>query len=156
MSGKHVLCYVNGSWAWFTSKPLSEQWGDDWNDAPYEHNAGRPYEPCWHNEPEHVAKRGGLCKCQSCVRDWNIDGTPRWSIIRVAWEGPFVTPDDGCPNSRFSVEAINAGAIAWLRTEDRSPHIAIPAGTTVGDFVRLVLQAGGKIYKEFLPDGDKP
>lgn len=27
----------------YFTKDLSEQWGDDWNDAPYEHNAGLPY-----------------------------------------------------------------------------------------------------------------
>ena len=38
--------YVEGKkekWAFFT--PMFErQWGDDWNDAPYEHNAGYPYD----------------------------------------------------------------------------------------------------------------
>lgn len=33
------LCYVDDGFAYFTTKPLTEQWGDDWNDAPYEHNA---------------------------------------------------------------------------------------------------------------------
>lgn len=37
------LCYVAGNVAYFTKLPLSEQWGDDWNDAPYEYNAGPPY-----------------------------------------------------------------------------------------------------------------
>ena len=37
-----VLCYVDAPWAYFTTRRLSEQWGDDWDDAPYEHNAGTP------------------------------------------------------------------------------------------------------------------
>ncbi len=40
------LCYVEGNWAYFTDRPLTGegcQWGDDWNDAPYEHNAEPPY-----------------------------------------------------------------------------------------------------------------
>ena len=37
------LCYVERNFAYFTSIPLELQWGDDWNDAPYEHNAGEPY-----------------------------------------------------------------------------------------------------------------
>lgn len=55
------LCYVEDGSAYFTDKPLSEVWGDDWDDIPYEHNAGTPYgdtlelkfshsnlyEPCW-------------------------------------------------------------------------------------------------------------
>jgi len=41
---EHRLCYVKDDWAYFTSIPLSEQWGDDWGDTPYQCNAGRPYE----------------------------------------------------------------------------------------------------------------
>lgn len=55
------LCYVDDSSAYFTDEPLDEVWGDDWDDVPYEHNAGTPYgdtlelmfshlnlyEPCW-------------------------------------------------------------------------------------------------------------
>lgn len=40
------LCYIEGDWAYFTNKPLNgegRQWGDDWNDRPYECNAGTPY-----------------------------------------------------------------------------------------------------------------
>jgi hypothetical protein len=38
------LCYVDEPWAYFTPRLLSEQSGDDWNDAPYEHNAEPPHE----------------------------------------------------------------------------------------------------------------
>jgi len=38
------LCYVTDSFAFFTPLTLEEQWGDDWNDKPYQHNAGEPYE----------------------------------------------------------------------------------------------------------------
>jgi len=37
------LCYVEEPWAFFTPRPIAEQRGDDWDDAPYQHNAGRPY-----------------------------------------------------------------------------------------------------------------
>ena len=36
-------------YAFFTEVPLSDQWGDDWDDAPYEHNAEEPYD---HNAEE--------------------------------------------------------------------------------------------------------
>lgn len=36
------LCYIKGDKAYFTSC-FEKQWGDDWNDTPYEHNAGAPY-----------------------------------------------------------------------------------------------------------------
>lgn len=38
------LCFVYKNIAYFTSKELDEVWGDDWDDAPYEHNAGEPYD----------------------------------------------------------------------------------------------------------------
>lgn len=39
----YVLCFVKGNRAYFTRKDLDEQWGDDWDDRPYEYNAGEPY-----------------------------------------------------------------------------------------------------------------
>lgn len=142
-----VLCYIEGSWAFFTTQKLENQWADDWNDSPYEHNAGRPYSPCWHRSSPDAP----LCQCESCKRDWDGD-KPRWEIIRVAWEGPFVAPNDGCLNSSFSVEQINRGDIAWLRPEpyaDKSSKIKpIPAGTTLEEFKKLVRDAGGKVYVE--------
>jgi hypothetical protein len=37
------LCYRDQAFWWFTDTPVSEVWGDDWDDAPYEHNASEPY-----------------------------------------------------------------------------------------------------------------
>ena len=37
-----VLCYVTGQWAYFTTKALEDQWGDDWDDAPWNCNAEAP------------------------------------------------------------------------------------------------------------------
>ena len=123
-----VLCYVDEPWAFFTTQELSKQWGDDWDHSPYEHNAEEPYGPCWHNEPtrrnDPNAKRGWkpgtetpldvgeLCRCKSCIRDWNKDGTPKWEIVKVAYDGPFITPGGRCTNSNWSVQQINAGGIA--------------------------------------------
>lgn len=115
------LCYVAGDWAYFTTQDVTEQWGDDWNDAPYEHNAGEPYGP------------------------WR-DGEA-WEITRVAFDGPFERPCDGHFNSPYTVEQINAGAVAWLRTDRwHDVTVAIPAGTTLDDFVLLVGSAGGRVY----------
>jgi len=156
------LCYVERQWAYFTTRPIAEQWGDDWDDAPYEHNAGEPYEPCWHNEPKHrndpKAKRGWkpgteaplavgeLCRCRVCERDWNDDGTPAYEITKVAWDGPFETPGGSCGCSRFSVKDINSGAIAWLRSEGVNPPVNIHAGDTLEEFKAKVRQAGGTVY----------
>lgn len=57
-----ILCMIDDCFAYFTTQPLSKQWGDDWDDAPYDCNAGLPYEG---------------------------DG---WKIVTVAWDGPFMLP----------------------------------------------------------------
>jgi len=43
----YKLCYIKNNYAYFTTQDLEKQWGDDWNDAPYEYNAGDPYEGEW-------------------------------------------------------------------------------------------------------------
>lgn len=163
MLNEHAVpCYVEGNRAWFTTQSLDKQWGDDWNDAPYEHNAGRPYEPCWHNEPSHrsnpgvsrgwrpgtqeLLSVGELCRCESCVRDWNIDGTPKWEVFSVYWNGPWNTPAEIAysANSCWSVQKINTGAIAWLiadRAGEHSPPSLMP-GVSCATFRKIVLQFG--------------
>lgn len=37
------LCYCANNIMYFTSD-MASQWGDDWDDRPYEHNADPPYE----------------------------------------------------------------------------------------------------------------
>jgi len=119
-----VLCYVDGPWAYFTTQKLKDQWGDDWNDAPYEHNAGTPYE--WYH---------------------GDDSKEPWKIIKVAFEGDFHEPCSGCTNSSFSVEDINSGAIPWLRSAPwADKKVSIPAGTTLKDFCDSVKSAGGAVY----------
>ena len=124
-----VLCYVEEPWAYFTTKKLSEQWGDDWNDIPYEHNAGEPY-----TYTDHDRKKG----CDP------------WEIVKVAWEGDFETPCAHQLNSQWSVERINEGGVAWMQTSSwkSGESVIIRAGTTLSDFCRLVAEGGGKVYFE--------
>ena len=122
------LVYVEDSWAWFTTRPdWQEQWGDDWNDAPYEHNAGEPY--TW---KPYMAERG----------------VPHYEIVKVAWDGADLRlPRDGFLNSPWSVQQINAGAIAWLMPPDYSDAlVAIMAGTTLHDFIGEIHGQGGTVY----------
>ena len=90
------LCYVSGNIMYFTDN-FENQTGDDWDDAPYEHNAGEPYE--W-------------------VDEWSAESNKYRGHIRMI---AFMTdrwldyPCDGYGNSPFSVDDINAGAIAWIR-----------------------------------------
>jgi hypothetical protein len=139
-----VLCYVDGSFAFFTTQAIEQQWGDDWDDAPYEHNAGDPYGPVWHRELKH-RKGGELCACSTCERDWDGD-KPRWRILKVGWEGPFIAPDFEHVNSRYCVRDINRGAIAWLRPDYGSNVHPIAAGTPLSEFTERVLAAGGTVY----------
>lgn len=72
--GTFRLCYVEGDNAYFTTAPITgegRQWGDDWNDAPYEHNAGSPYE--W---------REGL------------RGQPKYELAHIKWEGFWDDPHE--------------------------------------------------------------
>lgn len=126
-----VLCYVEEPWAWFTTAPLAVQWGDDWNDRPYEHNAGTPYE--WR---DYMAKRG----------------IAPYALMVVAFDGPWETPRGFEINSRWSVQDINAGAVPWLTTDRYStaPIVTIKAGTGLMEFCRLVRDGGGHIYTEAL------
>lgn len=125
------LCYVERGFAWFTSCPLDSQWGDDWDDAPYEHNAGHPY-------PHHYEGTGKDRKPVDHV------------LYKVAWEGPWETPDAHATNSRWSIQMINRGAVAWLVPEAWLTHSddlrPIPAGTTLAKFHELVKLGGGEVY----------
>ena len=111
------LCYVSGCWAYFTTQPLEVQQGDDWDDAPYEHNAGEPYE-----------SDGG-------------------EILKVAFEGDFMLPCDNYCNSPYSVDQINHGDVPWLVagwfTKEKE---SLFAGATFGEFVEFVQKHDGQVY----------
>lgn len=121
------LCYVSGPWAYFTTAAIKDQWGDDWEDAPYEHNAGRPY--AWNEAVE------------------GKNGVPSYTIAKIAWEGPFEEPRDGHLNSPYSVRMINRGDIAWLRPESWTTGVCpIHAGTSLNEFIMAIRDAGGTVY----------
>jgi len=82
----------------FTDIPLSEQCGDDWDDTPYEHNAGEPYDDFWSN--------GKLVNHTIYVTDVIISAND--------WRQSIRFPSDYGYNSPFCVDDINSGAVAWL------------------------------------------
>lgn len=154
MNKDFKLCYIDGCWAYFTTQDLDKQWGDDWDDVPYEHNAGDPYTPCWHNEPEHInktigrgfIKAGELCRCESCKKDWNDDGTPKYEVIKLAFKanGTAQPCDVGSGSSPFSVKGINKGVCAWLWTDD----VVINAGCSIDEFKQKIKLMGGDVYEK--------
>jgi len=124
---EYRLCYISQPWAHFTTQDVAIQWGDDWNDAPYEHNAGDPYEPS-----SNDAKNG-----------------LHWSTKTVAYEGWFDDPAETYGNnSPFSVQLINRGDVPWLVYSLDPGTIEIYAGTTIQEFTRLIRSVGGKVFEE--------
>ena len=117
------LCYVDGPWAWFTTRdPFTKQWGDDWNDAPCQDNAGDPYE-------------------------WRPDrGVPEYRLLKVAYDGPLRTPTGR--GLSHSVQEINETGIPWLLTESTAPaEIAVRGGATFPVFEQAVRWSGGRVYR---------
>jgi hypothetical protein len=120
------LCYVDLPAVWFTTQDIKDQWGDDWDDAPYECNAGDPYYPGLYHYTDGTSK--------PVPRDWNEDGTPKWELKKVfiSAEG-FAYPAQppyGYFNPPHSVEDINNGSAPWLIIGDTS----LFAGTTYDAF----------------------
>lgn len=82
----YKFIYVDAGTLWFTDARPGDVWGDDWNDAPYEHNAGDPY--YW--RPER--------------------GVPPYRLVRVSadlslWRTPAERATD--LNCELSVEDMN-------------------------------------------------
>jgi hypothetical protein len=126
-----ILCYIDDCWAYFTTRSLDLQTGDDWDDAPYEHNAGDPYTYSTYNQER---------------------GDQPWEIIRVAiWtnlETPASLAYSG--NSRYSVDMINAKLTPWLRTDQyyKGTPVAIFAGIPLSEFVKAIEDFGGRVYMD--------
>lgn len=97
--------------------------GDDWNDKPYEINAGEPYDDYQDEDGKY----------------YDID------LVEVYFELPnyhSYLPCDGYLNSTYSVEDINKGAIAWIHTDDFN----IQAGETYKNFCKIISEHKGKIF----------
>ena len=117
------LCYIKGSFAYFTTQKLEDQYGDDWTRTSYDMNAGEPYTP---NE-----KDGEF-----------------WSITKVAFICPNAeTPVDICYNCSHSVRDINKHITPWLVADRWSGDSDILfAGVDVMVFKRFIEKHGGEVY----------
>ena len=96
-----------------------EYWsGDDWNDSPYEHNAGLPYE-----HGDDYTKEITLIRIPFCVKSNN-----------------YTLPSEyGYCNSPFCVDDINHHACAWIYDVNMinnsvCRHVAILAGVSPKEF----------------------
>ena len=135
-----TLCYVKLPWVYFTTQDIDKQWGDDWNDAPYEYNAGEPYLP--------GLKYYGDGRVEKVEEDWNKDGTPKWEIKKVAVYGDVSEPADSFSNHSYSVSGINNGACAWLTINKYdNDTVYLQAGTTYQEFLKVCRAKGVEVYE---------
>ena len=129
------LCYVGGSFAYFTTQDLKNQWGDDWDDAPYDCNAGGPYEPS--------------------EADLDQYGSPKWRILKFAFDGNFSAPANSACSSHYrelgrhlSVQDVNIEKAApWLEGHNKKgDKIEIHAGASIEEFREAIKAGGGVVY----------
>ena len=125
----YKLCYVDGNKAWFTNN-FEKQWGDDWNDKPYEHNAGEPYEYWLEEIPHEPPVYEKQYKRHEIKHKILFFETEDWNDQRP------------CDMGRYSVEDINKQAVAWVHTSEFN----ILAGTTYENFIDIIEKHNGKIY----------
>lgn len=130
----YKLCYIDENKAWFTNN-FEEQWGDDWDDAPYEHNAGEPYD----NWSELIEDNKDIWK-----RKWKHHQIKHKVLYFETNDWSTQLPCDSYLNSPFSVEDINKQEVAWVHTD----KFDIFAGITYENFIDIIEHNGGKIYLE--------
>lgn len=130
MDKKFYLCYIDSdsNKAWFTSD-WENQSGDDWNDSPYECNAGDPYEHNYNALEQGVENGRGIYPTIEHKKLF-FDFEDNWGIHQ-----PYML-------GSVSVNDINRGAVAWLWGD----NFTIPAKTEYNDFIKTVEENGGKIY----------
>ena len=111
--------------AYFTTIPLEKQWGDDWNDVPYEHNAGIPYDDIVYGRDENGKV---FVESREDFPIYKVYFTPKHDYVRM--------PEDYSygGNSPFCVDDINKGAVAWLFNGE----CGIQGGTTLPNFIKII------------------
>nr|DAY48154.1 MAG TPA: hypothetical protein [Caudoviricetes sp.] len=139
------LCYIDQNdeyseslMLYFTEKDPKEQWGDDWDDAPYEHNAGTPYTDDY-RQPEQGVENGRGIYPKIEIKKIYIEPSD--------WKTHFFTPRTGTINSPYSVEDINKGATPWLVVKvDKTIKAIFDARTTYEEFLEKVRKLPIDIY----------
>lgn len=119
----YKLIYVSKPWLYFTKKSMDEQTGDDWDDAPYEHNAGKPY---------------GVRETDEVIRV----AVPLLGVAlqspKEKWRGI---------QSAYSVREINDGEVPWLSTPEYvGRSTSIWAGESLKKVLRKIDEMGGNVY----------
>lgn len=120
----------------FTTGDVKAEWGDDWNDAPWEHNAGHPY----------MEQEGA-----------------KYFWMRIEDNGVcrIKTPEETSDlyNSPYSVEKINRGLTPWLvveiwndgaRTYEEHTDL-FPAGLSLDKFISRCKDTGVEMWFSIKP-----
>ena len=111
-----VLCFVGAGCAYFTTQPLVQQWGDDWDDAPAR-DADPPYYP-------------------------DVQRGEDWWIVEIAFKGEFVGPDQ--IEQPLSVKDLNARKAPWLT--HLKTVTKIYAGCTIEEFFEFMKRCGATCW----------
>lgn len=146
--------YISGEheyYAYFTPIELDKQWGDDWNDAPYEYNAEIPYDDVILETKEC----DGL-KIATKIDHYDIIQIP-FAVKSYNWKLPRDYSYGG--NSPFSVDMINSGAVAWIydSADGKMEHMtSIQAGCTIYEFIQKLkrIEKFNPAYKLYYEDED--
>lgn len=144
---RYRLCYVDdfdNDWEprilelYFTSLPLDKQWGDDWDDAPYEHNAGTPYTEDY-SQPEIKVENG--CGVYPKIK------MKKLFLEKENYKQDLLTPRTRCTNSPYSVKDINFGAAPWItiKEEGKNP-VFIRAGMEYNQVIKQCQLLDIKVY----------
>ena len=110
----YKLCFVrtldgdNAHVLFFTPFDARNVTGDDWDDAPYEHNASEPY----------YAKLGSYKDVHSKKETTVVMEDVGDKMVKVLIYGyetaTLVSPCSYALNSNYSVEDINRGVVPWI------------------------------------------
>ena len=120
----------------YFTNDLEKQWGDDWDDAPYEYNAETPYD---HDTDIIVIP---ICltyfRLNDIEDDKEFDNYPNYSKCDIKFP-----KDWGGINSPFCIDDINGGAVAWIYATLSSnrnviKHIAVHAGENPETVVKKI------------------
>ena len=104
--------------AYFTPLPLNEQWGDDWNDAPLDCNAGIPYD----DVIDETEEKDGIRF---------VKNSHEIEILTVLFDADCRFPWSYGYNSPFCVDDVNKHAVAWMYDGEN----VILAGVSPKEFI---------------------
>lgn len=142
ISEDHKLCYVEDGRAFFVAAEPGRVYGDYWDSAPYEMNAGYPY---------------GILRPSGPPEDIKGDA------LRVLAFDPanVLTPEQmfGYNHSTFTVNDINQNAVPWLtevawtsayhdlvRGQENPEQMTLDAGSSMVEFMEFMTAIGSTVF----------